>query len=126
MKKRSKADVQAERQAAVAKLLSAVPHKNTAAEVVPSGEGVLVAVPTRRPGWLVPPISWILPWSGVRRVQLDAPGASVLELCDGQRNVEQIVETFAQNNKLGFRESQLAVTEFLRELLRRGIIAIVG
>lgn len=125
MKKGSKAKAEAQRQAAL-RLLSSVPHQNTAAEVVPAEDGVVVSVPTRRPGWLIPPVSWILPWSGYRRVGLDAPGSAVLKLCDGRRNVEQIIETFAQEHKLGFRESQLAVMEFLRQLLRRGIIAIVG
>ena len=125
MKKRTKAKAEAQRQAAL-QLLSSVPHQNTAAEVVRTDDGVVVSVPVSRPGWLIPPISWILPWSGYRRVALDAPGSAVLRLCDGQRNVEQIIETFAQEHKLGFREGQLAVSEFLRQLLRRGIIAIVG
>jgi len=111
---------------AVAQLLSAVPHKNAAMTLEPAGDGVLASVPLRRPRWLVPPISWIIPFSDRRRVRLDAPGKAVLELCDGKRTVEQIVETFAAENKLSFREGQLAVTQFLHELMRRGIVALVS
>jgi hypothetical protein len=88
-------------------------------------EGWLATVPVARPRWLVPPLSWVLPFSPHRRVQLDGPGSSVLDLCDGQRTVEQIIETFARDNRLTFREGQLAVTQFLRELVRRGMVVLV-
>lgn len=109
----------------VAQFLSAVPHKNTEMKLERMREGLLVSIPVRRPGWLVPPISWIMPFSNHRRVQLDGAGTAVVELCDGKRTVEQIVETFAQEHKLSFREAQLAVTQFLRELIGRGVVALV-
>lgn len=113
-------------QVAAGKLLSAVPQPNSAMKTERTAEGLLVSVPMRRPGWLVPPLSWILPFSSVRRVQLDSAGSAVLDLCDGRRTVEQIIEAFAREHKLSFREAQLAVTEFLRQLVKRGIVAIVG
>ena len=117
---------QSERQVVVSRFLAAVPHRNAAMKLEPLSDGCLVSVPVRRPGWLVPPISWILPWSDVRRVQLDQPGAEVLNLCDGQRTGEEVVERFAEAHKLSFREGQTAVTQFLRQLLQRGIVALVG
>jgi hypothetical protein len=111
---------------AVAGLLASVPRKNEAAQVVPGGQGLVVTVPVNRPKWLVPPLSWVLPFSRIRRVELDAPGRRVLELCDGHRTVEEVIETFAKEHKLSFREGQVAVTQFLRELLGRGIIVLVG
>ncbi len=126
MKKRSQQKAASDRRRAVSRLLSAVPQKNQAAEIARAGEGAVVSVPVRRPRWLIPPVSWVLPWSTHRRVELDGAGTAVLELCDGRRNVEEVIEIFAREHKLGFRESQLAVTQFLRELLRRGIIALVG
>jgi len=110
----------------VGQFLASVPHRNEAMEVEPAGKGLLLSVPVRRPRWLVPPLSWVLPWSGYRRVELDEPGAEVFNLCDGKRSVEEIIETFAKRHKLSFREGQVAVTQFLRELLKRGIIALVG
>jgi hypothetical protein len=114
------------REMTLSQFLAAVPQKNSAIKVEPAGDGLLVSVPIPRPRWLVPPISWILPFSDHRRVELDGPGKTVLELCDGQRTVEEVVESFAQRHKLSFRESQLAVTKFFRELVQRGIMVIVG
>ncbi len=110
---------------AASRLLASVPRRNEAAKVIPSGDGLIVDVPVNRPRWFVPPISWVVPLPAVRRVQLDAPGRAVLELCDGARTVEEVIETFAKEHKLTFREGQVAVTQFLRELLRRGIIVLV-
>ena len=117
---------QEKRQIAASQLLAAVPHKNATMKIEHGGAATLVSVPVRRPRWLVPPVSWVLPWSEHRRVQLDEPGTEVLNLCDGKRNVEEVIETFVQKHKLSFREGQTAVTQFLRELLRRGIIVLVG
>jgi hypothetical protein len=87
---------------------------------------MVVSVPMRRPRFLVPPLSWILPYSSHRRVELDALGAGVLDLCDGRRSVEAVIEAFAARHKLSFREAQLAVTQFLKQLTHRGLLAIVG
>ena len=109
-----------------ADLLKAVPFPNEAMETDRRRDGTaLVSVPMRRPKWLVPPISWLLPYSSHRRVELDKPGTQVLEMCDGKRTVEKIIEEFAAIHRLTFRESQLAVTQFLRMLTERGVIAVV-
>lgn len=114
------------REQLVSRLLAAVPQKNEAATVERTAEGMLVSIPVRRPRWLVPPLSWVVPFSQKRQVELDAAGRLVLESCDGRRTVEEVIERFAGEHKLSFRESQLAVTQFLRELVTRGVIAIVG
>lgn len=107
--------------------LRAIPYRNQIMEVTRQrGGGVLASIPMKRPRYMVPPLSWVLPYSTHRRVELDALGAEVLDLCDGKRSVEGIIERFASGHKLTFRESQLAVTQFLRQLTRRGLAAIVG
>jgi hypothetical protein len=95
-------------------------------EVSPGPRGTMVSVPVRRPSWLVPPISWILPFSSHRRVELDDLGLEVLNLCNGRNTVESIIEKFAADHKLSFREAQLSVTQFLRLLTERGLVAVVG
>ncbi len=112
---------------AVSQFLSSRPCPNTAAERTsrPDG-GTIVKVPMNRPGWLVPPLSWLLPFSENRRLRLDAIGTQVLQMCDGDRTVETIIEQFAVKNKLSFREAQLPVTQFLQQMTERGVIAIVG
>jgi hypothetical protein len=86
----------------------------------------LASIPLRRPGWLVPPLSWLIPFSSHRRVELDTVGAAVLDMCDGNKTVERIIEEFARKEKLSFREAQLPVTQFLQQLSDRGMMAIVG
>jgi len=85
-----------------------------------------VTVPIRRPKYLVPPISWLLPFSKYRRVELEAAGAEIFRLCDGKRRVEDVIEKFAIDHKLSFREAQLPVGKFLTQLTERGLLAIVG
>jgi hypothetical protein len=106
--------------------LSSVPHRNQAMEVARREKGVVAVIPVRRPTWLVPPISWVLPFSSHRRVELDELGTEVLDMCDGKETVETIVEKFAASHKLSFREAQLSVTQFLRMLAERGLVAVVS
>jgi hypothetical protein len=107
-------------------MLTATPYPNEAMKIHRTGGGCVAAVPLKRPNWLVPPLSWVLPYSRERRVQLDKLGSEVLEACDGRSTVETLIEKFAANHKLSFREAQLAVTQFLRQLTQRGLIAIIG
>jgi len=108
-------------------ILRAVPYKNEAMELTRRSDGtVLAEVPIRRPRWLVPPISWLLPYSSHRRVELDVLGTTMLDMCNGEDNVERIIERFAAKHKLTFREAQLATVEFLDQLTQRGLLAIVG
>lgn len=104
-----------------------IPFRNGRMRVEETDEsGVIVTVPLRRPKWLVPPISWLLPFRESRRVELDALGAEVLDLCNGRWAVETIVTEFARRHALSFREAQLPVVQFLRMLTQRGVIAIVA
>ena len=59
-----------------------------------------------------------------RKLQLDALGTEVWALIDGDRSVRRIIEMFASTHRLQLREAELAVTQFLRDLGRRGIIAL--
>lgn len=111
----------------VAEFLTSLPSPNSAAECTAQSDGgTIVQVPMNRPGWLVPPLSWLLPFSDQRRVRLDAIGTQVLQMCDGTSTVETIIELFATKNKLSFREAQLPVTQFLQQMTERGVVAIVG
>ncbi len=45
-------------------------------------------------------------------------------LCDGQRSVEDIIDEMSRRHRLSFHEARVAVTGLLRELIRRGALAI--
>ncbi len=59
-----------------------------------------------------------------RKLQLDALGTAVWDLLDGQRSVGQIIEIFARTHRLENREAEVSVTQFIRELGRRGLLGL--
>jgi hypothetical protein len=107
------------------RMLEATPLRNAAAAVEPDGlEGLRITVRSRRPGWLVPPLSWLLPLRRVRVVRLDRVGSRVWGLCDGERTVEAVVDEFARAYALTFHEARVAVIGYLKQLVQRGALAI--
>lgn len=59
-----------------------------------------------------------------KKLQLDGLGTTVWELMDGKRTVRQIILKFAKNYQLPSREAEVAVTRFLHDLGKRGIIGL--
>jgi len=107
-------------------MLRARPTRNTAARAVEKDStGVTVYVQRRRPRWLVPPLSWIVPYAPERETTLDALGQRLWQCCDGRATVEEIVDRFAAEHGLTFHEARAAVTAYLRQLIQRGVLAIV-
>ena len=60
----------------------------------------------------------------VKKLQLDELGTSVWNLMDGKRSVRQLIKMFAGTHQLETREAEVSVTQFIRELGRRGLIAM--
>ena len=112
---------------ATADLLDAVPVRNASVRVETRSEGGLVlSVPMRRRWYMKPPLGWVLPFSRQRRISLDRLGAAVWEACDGRRTLEQVIERFADRYHLRFHEARLSVQQFLKELVRRGLVVLAG
>ncbi len=59
-----------------------------------------------------------------RKLELDALGSQVWHLIDGSRTTAELIETFARSHKISNQEAEQSVTLFLRELGRRGLIAL--
>ena len=59
-----------------------------------------------------------------KRLQLDALGSEVWELLDGKRSVRQIIRCFREKHQLHPKEAEVSVSQFLRELGKRGIIGL--
>jgi len=99
--------------------------RNRAAGVAagPAGE-VAISVATKRPRFLVPPLSWLVPLKPARTVRLDRLGTEVWALCDGERTVEAVIDEFASRHALSFHEARVAVTGYLTQLVQRGALAI--
>jgi hypothetical protein len=108
------------------RLLDARPVRNAAARVDPEPNGGLrIRVRRQRPAWLVPPISWIVALRPERTLALDALGREAWEACDGQRRLEEIVDDFARAHALTFHEARVAVSNYLKQLVQRGALAVV-
>ena len=59
-----------------------------------------------------------------RQLKLDEVGTFVWNLCDGKHTVKDIVEAMVARYKLSRREVEVSLTEFLRRLAKRGMIAV--
>jgi hypothetical protein len=59
-----------------------------------------------------------------KKLQLDDLGTEVWRMIDDARSVRQITRLFADTHHIPLRESEIAITQFLRDLGRRGIIGM--
>lgn len=59
-----------------------------------------------------------------RNVKLDEIGSFVFKLIDNQRSVLEIIEIFLAKYRVNRREATLSVVEFLKSLVKRGIVSI--
>ena len=59
-----------------------------------------------------------------RKLQLDTLGTSVWDLIDGRHTVRRMINIFAETHRLEKREAEVSVTQFIRELGRRGLLGL--
>jgi len=59
-----------------------------------------------------------------KKIELDEYGTMVWRLIDGYRTISQIIELFATEAGLSKQDAEISVTAFMRELGRRGLIAL--
>ncbi len=59
-----------------------------------------------------------------KKLQLDTLGSTVWQMVDGKHNVRQIAQRFAQGHQLGIREAEISVSAFLKDLGKRGLVAM--
>jgi hypothetical protein len=59
-----------------------------------------------------------------RKLQLDAIGSLTWTLLDGKRSVQDLINLVCRRYNLNKREAEIAMTGFLREMGRRGLIGL--
>ena len=59
-----------------------------------------------------------------RKLELDALGSQVWQMIDGSRTTAELIEEFARLQKISNQEAEQSITLFLRELGKRGLIAL--
>ncbi len=87
----------------------------------------MLTYPIRLRPWLVALNRWLGPAArqGIaKKLELDTLGALVWDLIDGQHSVQEIAGRLADHTHLQIREAEVAVTGFLRELGKRGLIGL--
>ncbi len=60
-----------------------------------------------------------------RTIRLDELGSYVFKLVDQRRTTLEIIEKFAGHYRLNRREAALSTVEFLKSLVKRGVISIL-
>jgi hypothetical protein len=105
--------------------LQARPIRNPALkwEELDNGE-VQVVLPRRKDvvGKLLSSVFYV-PQS--KPISLDVVGARVWKLCDGEHTVHDLTEALMEEHKLHRREAEVSLTEFLRMLGKRNMVAFV-
>ncbi len=81
-------------------------------EVKPWFQGIFKAFTSQRDGIIT------------RKLQLDTLGSSVWRKIDNRATVDEIIRSFQSEHQLARREAELSVSSFLKELGRRGLIAM--
>ncbi len=60
----------------------------------------------------------------IKKLQLDILGTSVWDLVDGKRSVRRMIQIFAETHRLEKKEAEVSVTQFIRELGKRGLLGL--
>jgi hypothetical protein len=105
--------------------LSARPVLNRLVKTERGEDGnVILLVPRPDTMW----VRWVsrrLQLPAYKRVALDELGTFVIEHCNGEQTVRDIVDKFAKKYRLNRREAEVSMSTFLRDLARRSIIGLV-
>jgi hypothetical protein len=95
-------------------------------ERLASGDVMILYPVTVRP-WMAKIARWLgaahaPPHTG--KLQLDLLGSTVWAMLDGHSSIRKIAAMLAEEHRLEPREAEVAVTQFVRELGRRGLIGL--
>lgn len=106
-------------------MLESVPVRNDAAKVEKNDDGTITAtVKLKGKAPYLPPISWFIKRKDYRDSRLDLVGTSLWKMCDGEKKTELLIDEFSKKHRLTFHEARVSVWEYLKILVRRGIVVI--
>lgn len=108
--------------------LDCIPEKNSQIEEKADSEGdLLLSYQVQVKPWFQGVFKKITKSKNTlvtRKLQLDTLGTSVWQMIDGRKSVKQIIREFQELHKLNSREAEISVTSFLKELGKRGLLAM--
>ena len=102
--------------------LEACPQRLPVLRVAEAAPGELqITLQFQRPRWQV-----LLGAETVceRTFVLDTLGREVYDVCNGDAPVSEIVRGFAARHRVSLAEAELSVTQYLRMLIARGVVAM--
>lgn len=104
--------------------LKALPLRNPGYGFETTDASVMrVRIPRRHGAWA----DLIARWTRLpdhRTVELDAIGTRVLEWCDGQTTVREIIRKLGKEYRLDIRAAEVSFVNYLDTLTRRGIVGL--
>lgn len=104
--------------------MSARPVLSRMVKVERAEDGHAVLQVPRPDNWMVRWVSRSFRLPAYKRVALDELGTFVIEHCDGEHTVRDIVDKFSKKFRLNRREAEVSMRTFLRDLARRGIVGV--
>jgi hypothetical protein len=60
----------------------------------------------------------------MKKLQLDELGTEVWKMLDGNRSVNDVIRIFADTHRLHPKEAEVSITQFIRQLGKRGILGL--
>lgn len=109
---------------AFSRQLLAVPVRNSRMTVLTEDpKTTIVSVDLQYPGW-IRPLRRVFNLRDRKQYRIDGVGLEVFNLVDGVRTFEQIIDVFTSTHKLTFLEGRGLLSAYLRDLTRRGLIAV--
>jgi len=105
--------------------MSSVPVRNESVHAYPAedGKSLAVEVKLRYPVWRMP-LGRLLKLRERKAFLLDAIGRQVYESIDGKKTFEVLVDEFAERHKLTFFESRGLLMQYVRVLMKNGLVGI--
>jgi hypothetical protein len=105
--------------------MSARPVLNRLVKVERGEDGNAILQVPRADNMMVRWVSRSFKLPPYKKVALDELGTFVIEHCDGEHTVRDVVDMFAKKYRLNRREAEVSMSTFLRDLARRSIIGLV-
>ena len=106
--------------------LRARPVANPAIEVARAEDGTVLLKLKRREGFAGALLGAIFMVRKERKITLDEIGSLVWLMCDGSNTLSDISEAVAKRFKLHRKEAQLSVIQFINDLARKRLVAILA
>jgi Coenzyme PQQ synthesis protein D (PqqD) len=100
------------------------PVRNEGLQTEPLPDGGIRIVVERRREWWVRGLAVVLPIPKRRPIELDEVGRQVWDMCDGEHTLRDMVKEFQARHKLSRAEAEWSLRTYLRDLGKRGLVAI--